>query len=80
MTTQNQISQIDRIVRPAEATQITGYTDVHLRRLERDGRFPARFKLAEGSGAFGAVGWRFSDIAAWIEARAATAGEAAATP
>ncbi len=63
----------NRIVRPAEAEKLTGLCDVHLRRLEATGEFPARFKLAENSGLYGAVGWRLSDIEAWIERRA-TAG------
>ena len=64
---------IERIVRPAECRKIVGFCDVHLQRLERLGQFPPRFKLAEDSGKYGAVGWRLSDIQAWIEARAATA-------
>lgn len=73
MKLKTQSNQIDRIVRPTEAETLTGYCDVHLRRLEARGQFPPRFKLADDTGAFGAVGWRLSDIAAWIEARAATA-------
>ena len=64
---------IERIVRPAECRKIVGFCDVHLRRLEKLGQFPQRFKLAEDSGVYGAVGWRLSDIQEWIEARAATA-------
>ena len=67
----------DRIVRPAEAEQLTGYCDVHLRRLEARGEFPRRFKLADGGGPYGAVGWRLSDIEGWIGRRASTAHEAA---
>ena len=63
---------VDRIVRPTEAENLTGYCDVHLRRLEARGAFPKRFKLAENSGPYGAVGWRLSSIQKWIEKRAAT--------
>ncbi len=63
---------IDRIVRPAECRKIVGFCDVHLRRLEKLGQFPQRFKLADDTGPYGAVGWRESDIMAWIEARAST--------
>ncbi len=63
----------ERIVRPAEAEKLTGFCNVHLMRLEARGEFPKRFKLANNSGAYGAVGWRLSDIEAWIERRA-TAG------
>ncbi len=63
---------IDRIVRPAEAAILSGFCDVHLRRLESRGEFPKRFKLAENGGPYGAVGYRLSDIEAWIERRAAS--------
>ncbi len=64
---------IDRIVRPKECGEIVGFCDVHLQRLEKLGQFPPRFKLADDSGKYGAVGWRLSDIEDWIERRAATA-------
>ncbi len=64
---------MERIVRPKECVKIVGFCDVHLQRLEKLGQFPPRFKLAEDSGLYGAVGWRYSDIMAWIEARASTA-------
>ena len=64
---------IDRIIRPKECRKIVGFCDVHLRRLEKLGQFPPRFKLADGSVVYGATGWRESDIMAWIEARASTA-------
>lgn len=66
-------AQIDRIVRTAEAEKLSGFCDMHLRRLEVRGEFPPRFKLAENSGPYGAVGWRLSDIQAWMERRAASA-------
>ena len=68
-------TQIDRIVRPAEAQILTGFSDMHLRRLELCGKFPRRFKLCEGSGPYGAVGWRLSSIMDWMKRRAASAGE-----
>ena len=66
---------INRIVRPAEAVILSGYCDVHLRRLESRGEFPKRFKLAENGGPYGATGWLLSDIQAWMERRAASACE-----
>ena len=69
---------IDRIVRPAEAEKLSGYCDMHLRRLEDRGEFPRRFKLSSNSGEYGAVGWKLSDIQAWIERRAASAEPTAA--
>lgn len=68
----------ERIVRPAEAERLSGYCNVQLMRLEAKGEFPPRFKLAEDSGLYGAVGWRLSDIEKWIEKRAATARRPAA--
>ena len=67
---------IERIVRPAEAERLSGFTNMHLGRLEAKGEFPPRFKLANDSGKYGAVGWRLSDIEKWIEGRAATAHRA----
>ncbi len=68
----------ERIVRPAEAERLSGFCNVHLVRLEAKGEFPPRFKLANDSGKYGAVGWRLSDIEAWIERRAASASGAEA--
>jgi len=65
---------LDRIIRPAEASKLTGFTGVHLRRLEEKNLFPRRFKLNPESGKFGAVGWLESDIETWMEARAASRG------
>ena len=62
----------DRIIRTRECTDMVGFSNVHLRRLEEKGEFPARFKLANDSGKAGACGWRLSDVQGWIEARAAT--------
>ena len=61
-----------RIVRPADVQELTGYTDVHLRRLEAAGDFPKRFKLAPNGGRFGACGWLLSDIEKWLAERAAS--------
>lgn len=62
----------DRIVRPGEAKLIHGLSDVHVRRLEKAGTFPKRFKLVAGSGKYGAAGWWLSDILHYVEERAAT--------
>ncbi len=62
----------DRIIRTRECTDMVGFSNVHLRRLEEKGEFPARFKLANDSGKAGACGWRLSDIENWISARADT--------
>ena len=64
---------IDRIIRPKECVKMVGYCNVQIQRLEKLGQFPPRFKLADDTGPYGAVGWRESDIMAWIEGRASTA-------
>ena len=66
------MSTTDRIIRTTEAEQISGFCDMHLRRLEDAGRFPKRFKLDAESGKFGAVGWRLSEIEKWMDERAAS--------
>ena len=66
------MTDVDRIVRPVEAEQLTGLSNMHLSRLERAGQFPQRFKLVEGTGKYGACGWRFSTIMGWIDERAAS--------
>jgi predicted DNA-binding transcriptional regulator AlpA len=65
----------DRIVRTAEAVELSALTNVHLMRLEQEGKFPRRFKLNPDGGKYGAVGWRLSDIQKWIDQRAAQAEE-----
>lgn len=52
----------DRIVRPAEAVTITGRSLATLWRDEKAGRFPKRIRLGEN-----AVGYRLSDLQAWID-------------
>ena len=66
----------DRIVRPGEAKQLHGLSDVHVRRLEEAGTFPKRFKICPDSGKYGAVGWLLSDIQEWLAARAGKRGAA----
>ena len=78
MKTPDPIPQIeDRVVRPKEAEKISGFCDVHMRRLEQQGKFPPRFKLAADSGPYGAVGWMLSSLLKYNKERAATAGQAA---
>ena len=67
----------DRIIRTRECCDMVSFSNVHLRRLEQRGEFPARFKLANDSGKSGACGWRLSDVENWIEARADTTGHRA---
>lgn len=55
----------DRIVRPAEATIITGRSLASIHRDEKAGRFPKRIRIGEN-----AVGYRLSDLNAWLDERA----------
>jgi len=52
------------VVRRKELCQITGLSMTTLWRQERDGYFPARIRLTNHS-----VGWRRSDIEAWLATR-----------
>ena len=58
-----------RILRIPETVHLTGYCDVQLRRMERAGTFPKRFKLNPNGGTFGAVGHDHDEVVAWIEDR-----------
>ena len=58
----------DRIVREAETREITGLSRTTRWRLEQDDKFPKRLAISPN-----AIGWRLSEIIAWIEARKATA-------
>jgi prophage regulatory protein len=44
-----------------------GYSRTTIDRKVKDGTFPKPIKLSPGQG--GAIGWRASDIDAWIDAR-----------
>lgn len=57
------------VVREAECFKISGYSNMHRRRLEADGKFPLRFKLNPDGGAFGAIGWDFNELMAWVAER-----------
>lgn len=61
-------SEPDRIVRVREATKIVGLSRSTIFRLERQGRFPKRIRL--GPAPTSPVGWRLSDLKAWIDQRA----------
>ena len=55
---------LDRIVREPEREALTGISRVTAWRLERSGRFPKRIWLTENT-----VGWRLSEITAWLNER-----------
>lgn len=54
----------DRIVRIGEVQKLTGLSRTTIWRYEKTGNFPARVPLGPS-----AVGWRLSEIEAWISAR-----------
>jgi len=54
--------ETDRIVRSPEVGRLTGLGKTSRWRMEREGRFPARVRIAAA-----AVGWKLSEIRAWME-------------
>ena len=56
----------DRIVSAKERRQFVPYSDMHIWRLEKAGRFPKRIRLGANR-----VGWSFRELQVWIEARKA---------
>ena len=54
----------DRIIDRRERRQLVPYSDVHVLRLERAGKFPRRIQLGPNR-----VGWLLSEIQAWINSR-----------
>jgi prophage regulatory protein len=65
-----------RIITKAELRSLVPYTPQHIHRLEKAGRFPRRLQLGPNR-----VGWRLTDIEAWINERLpAGAGGAQSDP
>lgn len=56
----------DRFITRDELRQLVPYSDMHLWRLERDGKFPKRVKIGAKR-----VGWIEKEIRDWMAARAA---------
>jgi len=56
---------MDRFIREGEIKALTGLSRSTRWRLEHAGQFPRRCRISPG-----AVAWRESEIAAWIEDRA----------
>ncbi len=61
-----------RVIRLPEVCRLVGLSRSSVLRLERAGRFPAKFNLSDH-----AVGWIEADVVAWIEERAKSASSAA---
>lgn len=55
----------DRIVRKPDLPKLVGVTERTVREWEKEGRFPRRFTISP-NGHGRAVGWRLSEIEAWI--------------
>ena len=56
----------DRIIREQELLRLVPYSSMHIWRLEKAGRFPARVHLGPAR-----VGWSLREVEEWIEARKA---------
>jgi len=54
----------DRFIRFPELRSITGFSRTTTWRKERESSFPSRCKISAG-----AVGWRLSEVMAWLENR-----------
>ncbi len=57
---------IARLIGAPERRQLIPYSDMHIWRLERDGKFPRRIKIGPNR-----VAWLLSEVSAWIEGKAA---------
>ncbi len=55
----------DRLIDAKERRLLVPYSDMHVWRLERDGKFPKRIKIGPNR-----VAWRLSEILAWIDEKA----------
>jgi prophage regulatory protein len=54
----------DRIMSAAERRKLVPYSDMHIWRLERGGKFPKRVRVGANR-----VGWSEAEVMFWIEAR-----------
>ena len=55
----------DRLIDAKERRLLVPYSDMHVWRLEREGKFPKRIKIGANR-----VAWRLSEILAWIDEKA----------
>jgi predicted DNA-binding transcriptional regulator AlpA len=58
-----------QIISAAERRRLVPFSDMHIWRLERIGKFPKRIKVGERR-----VGWDLDEVTAWIEVRKARRG------
>ncbi len=59
-------THFDRIIREHELRMIVPYSSMHIWRLERAGRFPARIRLGPNR-----VGWSLREVSDWLDERKA---------
>ena len=55
----------NRLIDAKERRLLIPYSDMHVWRLERDGKFPKRIRIGPNR-----VAWRLSEILAWIDEKA----------
>lgn len=60
--------QHHRLIRLPQLQELVPVSRVTIHRWVKDGKFPAAVKLCPGQQ--GAMAWRESDVAAWLESRA----------
>ncbi len=59
----------DRIILAPERRQLVPYSDMHIWRMEKAGRFPRRIRLGPNR-----VGWSLREVVGWIDERKAERG------
>ena len=64
----------DRIITSKERRELVPYSDMHIWRMERAGRFPRRVHLGANR-----VGWSLAEIQEWIESKKAERDNAASS-
>ena len=55
----------DRLIDVKERRLLVPYSDMHIWRLEREGKFPRRIRIGPNR-----VSWRLSEVLAWIDEKA----------
>jgi prophage regulatory protein len=58
--------EVDRIIRDKELRTMVPYSSMHIWRLEKAGRFPARIRLGPNR-----VGWSLREVSDWLDERKA---------
>jgi prophage regulatory protein len=62
----------DRIISRKELRMLVPYSDMHISRLEKAGRFPPRIRVGDAR-----VGWSFREVQEWMAAKKAARQTAA---